>query len=76
MSERTMLHDDAVENVAGGNITFDWNGKIGHCGLNGDKSYTFSSRSAFVAAVMKCYQEGLSDVECFNRLIEEGVIHQ
>lgn len=75
MANRIQLNDDAMENVVGGNITFDWNGKVGHCGLNGDKSYTFSSRSAFVAAVMQCYQEGLSDAECLQRLIANGVIH-
>ena len=75
MGNRIEINDDVLENVVGGNITFDWDGKIGHCGLNGDKSYTFNSRSAFVAAVTACYQAGMSDVECLNKLKADKVIY-
>ena len=75
MGNRIEINDDVLENVVGGNITFDWDGKVGHCGLNGDKSYTFNSRSQFVAAVTDCYKAGMSDVECLNKLKADGVIH-
>ena len=75
MADRVMLNDDMMGSVVGGNITFDWDGKVGHCGLNGDKSYTFDSRSEFVNAVTACYKEGLSDSECLQRLIDNGVIY-
>ncbi len=75
MGDRIELNDEILETVAGGNITFDWDGKVGHCGLNGDKSYTFNSRSEFVAAVVKCYQAGMTDAECINKLTEDKVIH-
>lgn len=74
MSIREKINEEVLENIAGGNITFDWNGTVGHCGLNGDKSYTFESRSAFVAAVTSCYKAGMSDAECLQQLIEDKVI--
>lgn len=74
MSKRVEINEAFLENVAGGNITFDWDGKVGHCGLNGDKSYTFNSRSEFVAAVTACYKAGKSDVECLEQLIADKVI--
>ena len=48
MSNRVELNDELMESVIGGTITFDWDGSIGHCGLNGDKSYTFSNKQRFV----------------------------
>lgn len=75
MGNRMEINDEALENVVGGNITFDWDGKVGHCGLNGDKSYTFSSRNDFVAAVTACYKAGMSDSECLQKLLSDGVIH-
>lgn len=74
MSKRVEINEDFLENVAGGNITFDWDGHVGHCGLNGDKSYTFNSRSEFVAAVTTCYKAGMSDAECLEQLINDKVI--
>lgn len=75
MNNRIEINDEALETIVGGNITFDWDGHVGHCGLNGDKSYTFDSRSDFVAAVTACYKAGMSDAECMNKLAEDKVIH-
>lgn len=74
MSDRMRISDESLDTVYGGNITFDWDGKIGHCGLNGDKSYTFYSRSEFVSAVIHCFDNGLTDAECLQTLIDNGVI--
>ena len=75
MARRDMINEDALESIVGGNITFDWDGTVGHCGLNGDKSYTFDSRSEFVDAVVKCYNAGMSDSECLDKLIQDGIIY-
>lgn len=75
MSNRIEINDEALEQVVGGNITFDWDGKVGHCGLNGAKNYTFNSRSDFVAAVTACYKAGMTDAETLQKLASDGVIH-
>ena len=74
MSNRVQINEEALEKITGGNITFDWNGAEGHCGLNGDKSYSFDNRTTFVSAVMQCYQAGMTDVQCLNELIANGTI--
>lgn len=75
MSNRIEISEEALDQVVGGNITFDWDGKIGHCGLNGAKNYTFGSRSDFVAAVTACYKAGMSDAETLQKLVAQGIIH-
>lgn len=75
MSNRKEIDENVLESIVGGNITFDWDGHVGHCGLNGDKSYTFNSRSQFVSAVQKCYSAGMSDSECLNKLIDDKVVY-
>ena len=74
MANRVQLNDEVLEAVSGGNITFDWDGKNGNCGLNGDKSYSFTSRNEFVSAVVQCYQAGMTDAECFDKLVQDGVV--
>lgn len=74
MSNRSLIDENALEAVYGGNITFDWDGKNGNCGLNGDKSYSFDNRTTFVNAVIQCYQAGMTDVECFDKLVQDGVV--
>ena len=54
MSNRVELNDELMESVIGGTITFDWDGSVGHCGLNGDKSYTFTSRGDLIAFCKVC----------------------
>ena len=75
MSNRVELNDELMENVIGGTITFDWDGKVGHCGLNGDKSYTFTSRGDLIAFCKVCHSKGMTDAECLNALIENGIIY-
>ena len=75
MAKRVELNNDMLENVVGGNITFDWDGHIGHCGLNGDKSYTFNDRSEFIGFAKKCHSQGLSDAECLQAMIDNGIIY-
>lgn len=75
MSDRIELNEELLEDVVGGTITFDWDGKVGHCGLNGDKSYSFDSRDRFIAFVKQCHRNGLTDAECLQALIQNGIIH-
>lgn len=74
MSDRIKLNEEMLEEVIGGTITFDWDGRNGHCGLNGDKSYNFDSREEFIAAVKQCHRDGLTDAECLQSLIQNGII--
>lgn len=76
MSNRVQLNDEFLEGVVGGKITFDWDGAVGHCGLNGDKSYTFTDKGQFVAFVTNCFKQGMKDSECLNALVAAGIIHK
>lgn len=76
MSERIEINEENLESIVGGNITFDWNGKVGHCGLNGDKSYTFDSRTKFVNSVIQCFNQGMKDYEALEALIASGIIYK
>ena len=71
---REMLNDEVMNDVVGGKITFDWDGATGHCGLNGDKSYTFTNNQRFLEYAFKCYQQGMSDAACLQGMVDEGII--
>lgn len=72
---REMLNEEMLEDVVGGNITYKWRNGVGSCGLNGNYNYTFSNKSAFVAAVMKYYSQGMNDAQILAALVNDGVIH-
>lgn len=71
---RKQLNDDMMDSIVGGKITFDWDGATGHCGLDGDKSYTFTNKQQFVGRAIDCYNAGYSDSETLQKLREEGII--
>lgn len=74
MSTRFELDDNMLESVAGGNITFTWRYKKGTCGLNGDYSYSFDDRDAFLAKIKECYGNGMNDTETIDALLDAGII--
>jgi len=75
MSNRTMIDENSLEEIVGGNITYTWRNGTGTCGLNGNNTYTFSDKTAFLNAVKQYYTKGMSDQELLNKLIGAGVIH-
>ena len=74
MSNRELLNDEMLETVSGGNITFTWRYQKGTCGLNGDYSYSFTNRSAFLAKIKECYGQGMNDAETLSALLSAGII--
>lgn len=75
MGNRVELNEEFMDNVVGGKITFDWDGKVGHCGLNGDKSYTFNDKKAFVNFAVDAHNKGVSDSECLSQMVAAGIIY-
>ena len=74
MANRVQLDDNMMETVTGGNITFTWRYEKGTCGLNGDYSYSFTDRGAFLAKIKECYGNGMNDVQTINELVNAGII--
>ncbi len=74
MANRTQLNDEMLETVTGGNITFTWRYGQGTCGLNGDYSYSFTDRGAFLAKIKECYANGMNDVQTIAALAAAGII--
>ncbi len=76
MAERIQLNDEILESVSGGNITFTWRYGKGTCGLNGDYSYSFDDRNAFLAKIKECYANGMNDSQTIDALVAAGIIHK
>ena len=49
MSNKIELHDEELERVNGGDITYTWNGTSGRIGINGDNKFILVDKAAFVA---------------------------
>ena len=74
MAERVQLSEEMMESVTGGNITFTWRYEHGTCGLNGDYSYEFDDRGAFLGKVKECYANGMNDAQTIDALLDAGII--
>ena len=74
MSDRKEIIGEALDNVIGGTITFDWDGSIGNIGLDGNKCYQFNDRNAMIAFASQCHRDGLSDAECLQGMLAAGII--
>ena len=48
MSDRIEIKGGMLENVAGGAITYTWDGKQGSLVINGNNPYTLKDKEAFL----------------------------
>lgn len=73
MDKRIQIEEEALENVAGGQITYTWNGTSGTIGIGGDNRYILVDKAAFVAYYNSVKDEGLKDSQILKNLLAKGI---
>ena len=75
MSERELINEKMLDDVVGGNLTYQWYGGNGTCGLNGKTSFKFNDINAFESFMKDCFEnKGMSDVETLKAMKSAGII--
>ncbi len=67
------LHDDELDLVTGGDITYTWNGTSGTVGINGNNPFILVNKPAFVTYLNKVHGT-MTDAEILTNLLAQGVI--
>ena len=67
------VSDEALENVAGGAITYTWDGNQGSLGINGNNPYTLKDKDAFLEVYNEMFGKA-SDTKIIDVLYEKGII--
>lgn len=73
MSDKYELHDEELDNVSGGRITYTWDGHEGSLGMNGVNKYKLFDKNAFLAVYNEMFGK-YSDADIIRRLREKGII--
>ena len=71
MSDRIELHEEELDQVNGGNITYTWNGTSGRIGINGDNKFILVNKEAFVKYYTEVHGK-VSDGAILAYLIRNG----
>ena len=66
------LHDDELDLVNGGDITYTWNGTSGTIGINGYNPFILVNKEAFVKYLNKVHGT-MKDSEILTYLLEQGI---
>ena len=67
------LHEEELNNVSGGKITYSWDGTSGKIGLNGNNFLVLLDKDAFVSYYKSIDGTGMSDADVLNNLIAKGI---
>lgn len=67
------LHDDELDLVTGGDITYTWTGTTGTIGINGNNPFILVSKEAFVKYYNQVHGT-MTDAEILTNLLAQGVI--
>lgn len=73
MSDRKIINDEQLDNVAGGNITYTWDGETGSLGMNGTNKYVLNNKAAFIK-VYNEMKDDYSDAEIIKELRNQKII--
>ncbi len=73
MSDKIELHDEELDSVTGGAITYTWDGTQGSLGMNGNNPYILLDKSAFLAVYNEMFGK-YSDADIIRTLREKGII--
>lgn len=73
MSKIVELHDDDLDQVSGGKITYTWDGSTGTIGMNGYNPFVLVNKDAFVA-YYNSVEGTKSDADILNDLLANGTI--
>lgn len=73
MSNREQINDEELFQVAGGQITYCWNGNEGSLGMNGNNKYKLLDKNAFLDIYREMFGK-YSDADIIRTLREQGII--
>lgn len=71
--EKIELHDNEMEAVSGGRITYTWDGNTGTIGIDGDNRFILLSKDAFVS-YYKSVEGTMKDSQILTNLFNQGII--
>ena len=75
MANRVQLNDDSLDLVVGGNLTYEWYGGLGKCGLNNNHKWSFTNKTEFESFMKECMiEKGMSDVDTLKAMVANGII--
>ncbi len=75
MAEKQQLHDEELENVNGGQITYTWNGEVGTLGKNGNNPYILLDKDAFLEYYDRVWQT-VSEKNIIQYLLDNHIIEK
>lgn len=67
------LNDDDLELVAGGDISYTWDGSIGTIGINGNNVFILVDKEYFVSYLNSVHGT-MTDADILNHLLSVGAI--
>ena len=67
------LFDDQLDNVAGGKITYTWDGKQGSIGINGNNNFILLNKDKF-GAFYAANKDTMSELDILKALYAQGII--
>lgn len=73
MDKKIRLQDEELENVAGGQITYTWNGESGTIGIGGNNNLVLLDKEAFIA-YYKSVEGTKKDSQILTDLFNQGII--
>ena len=73
MSDKREILDFELENVAGGKITYTWNGTEGSIGINGNNNFALQDKEAFGQYYTE-HKDTMPEVDILRNLYAQGII--
>lgn len=73
MSNKVELHEEELDNVTGGDITYTWNGTSGRIGINGNNVFILVNKTAFIEYYNSVHGTGVKDADILKYLLAHGI---
>lgn len=73
MTDRHEILDQELDNVAGGKITYTWNGEKGSIGINGNNNFVLLDKNAF-GNYYSQHKDTMTEKEILKNLLAQGII--
>lgn len=73
MANRIEINENDLANVAGGKITYTWDGKQGSIGINGNNNLVLLDKDAFGAYYAE-HKDTMAEVDILRNLFAQGII--
>lgn len=73
MTNKQEIHDEELDLVTGGKITYTWNGSYGSIGINGNNNFLLLDKDAF-GAYYAANKDTMAEVDILRNLYAMGII--